>query len=58
MLFQEAFGNSVDVGVIAVPNPDYVPGRWWRYSEGVREVLGESIAFIYAEFVFRPPKAS
>jgi uncharacterized SAM-binding protein YcdF (DUF218 family) len=53
-LFQEAFGNSVRVGIIAVPNPDYAPRRWWLYSEGVRDVLGEGIAYAYARLFFHP----
>jgi uncharacterized SAM-binding protein YcdF (DUF218 family) len=56
LLFQSAFGRETAVGIIAVPNPDYDPKRWWRYSEGVREVLGESIAYLYAEFLFHPGK--
>lgn len=55
MLFQEAFGPQVAVGIVSVQNPDYDPARWWHYSEGVREILGESIAYLYAKFVFRPP---
>jgi uncharacterized SAM-binding protein YcdF (DUF218 family) len=55
LLFQLAFGDSVSVGIIAVPNPDYDSGRWWHYSEGVREVLGETIAYVYAKFFFYPP---
>src|SRR4029077_21234298 len=39
LLFQEAFGKDVTVGIIAVPNPDYDARHWWRYSEGVRDVL-------------------
>jgi uncharacterized SAM-binding protein YcdF (DUF218 family) len=54
MLFQRAFGPDADVGVISVPDPDYDPAHWWRYSEGVREVLGENIAWIYAAFLFHP----
>jgi uncharacterized SAM-binding protein YcdF (DUF218 family) len=54
MLFQDAFGPDVEVGVVAVPDPDYDPAHWWRYSEGVRTVLSESIAWVYAEFLFRP----
>jgi uncharacterized SAM-binding protein YcdF (DUF218 family) len=54
LLFQEAFGRDVKVGIIALPDPDYDPKRWWRYSEGVREVLGESIAYFYAKFLFYP----
>jgi uncharacterized SAM-binding protein YcdF (DUF218 family) len=54
MLFQRAFGDSATVGIISEPDPDYDPAHWWRYSEGVREVLGESIAWFYAAFLFHP----
>ena len=52
LLYQKAFDQNVTVGIIAVSNPDYNPKQWWRYSDGVREVIGESIAYIYAEFFF------
>jgi uncharacterized SAM-binding protein YcdF (DUF218 family) len=55
LLFQEALGPDVKIGIIAAPNPDYEPKHWWRYSEGVREVVGESIAYAYAKFLFHPP---
>jgi uncharacterized SAM-binding protein YcdF (DUF218 family) len=54
LLFQEALGNKVDVGIIGIPSPDYDAKRWWRYSDGVREVIGESIAYLYAKLFFRP----
>lgn len=54
LLFQEAFGKDVKVGIISVPSPDYDAQHWWRYSEGVREILGESIAYVYAKFFFWP----
>lgn len=54
LLFQKAFGTSAQVGIIAVPDRDYDPAHWWRYSEGVREILGESIAYVYAAFLFHP----
>ena len=57
LLFQEALGREVAVGIIAVPNPDYDARRWWRYSEGVREILGESIAYLYATVFFSPATA-
>jgi len=56
LLFRKAFGKGVKVGIITVPNPDYDPRRWWRYSEGVREVLGETIAYIYARLLFWPSR--
>ena len=55
LLFQKAFGSGVAVGVISIPDPDYDAKHWWRTSEGVREVLGESIAYIYARIFFHPP---
>jgi uncharacterized SAM-binding protein YcdF (DUF218 family) len=54
LLFQEAFGKNVPVGIIAVPNPDYDSKHWWRYSEGVRDVFSEGIAYIYAKLFFYP----
>src|SRR6266704_6484256 len=54
LLFQEALGNNVRVGIISIPNPDYDAKHWWRYSNGVREVIDESIAYIYAKLLFYP----
>jgi len=56
LLFQKAFGDEITVGVIAVPSPDYDSSRWWRYSEGVRAVLGETIAYVYAKVFFFPDR--
>ncbi|MEQ1852441.1 MAG: ElyC/SanA/YdcF family protein [Chthoniobacteraceae bacterium] len=49
LLFQRAFGDGVKVGIIAVPNPDYDAQRWWRYSQGVRDVVTESVGYAYAK---------
>jgi hypothetical protein len=57
MLFQKALGPGVEVGIISVPDPDYDASHWWRSSDGVREVLDEGIAYIYAKFFFWPAKA-
>ena len=48
LLFEKAFGPTTRVGVVALEDPEYDPMHWWRTSEGVREVLGESIAYVYA----------
>lgn len=56
MLFQEAFGPGVKVGIISVSNPDYDPRYWWRYSDGVREVSSEALAYVYAKIFFWPAK--
>jgi hypothetical protein len=54
LLFQKAFGPGTKVGIISVPSIDYEPSRWWRYSGGVKEVISESVAYIYARLFFWP----
>jgi uncharacterized SAM-binding protein YcdF (DUF218 family) len=54
LLFGKALGKNVAVGIIAVPNPDYDKGRWWRYSEGVKDVGSEAFAYVYARLFFHP----
>jgi uncharacterized SAM-binding protein YcdF (DUF218 family) len=56
LLFQEAFGKRVNVGIIAVHNPDYDAKHWWRSSDGFREVVSEAMAYVYAKLFFHPPK--
>ena len=58
LLFQAAFGDKVKVGVIAVQNPDYDPKRWWRSSDGFRDVVSEAIAYFYAKLFFHPRKVT
>jgi uncharacterized SAM-binding protein YcdF (DUF218 family) len=58
LLFQEAFGKNTKVGIIAVSNPDYDRKHWWRYSQGVKDVVSEGIAYLYAKFFFNPSESS
>jgi uncharacterized SAM-binding protein YcdF (DUF218 family) len=58
LLFQKALGNKVTVGVIAIPNPDYDANYWWRYSAGVKEVISEAAAYVYASLFFHPSTSS
>lgn len=55
LLFQEAFGPETVIGIIAVPTPDYDPHYWWHYSEGLKDVFGETVAYFYVKLFFRPP---
>jgi hypothetical protein len=55
-LFRLALGNDIPVGVISAPHPEYDAGRWWASSSGVRTIIGEAIAYLYARFVFNPPQ--
>jgi uncharacterized SAM-binding protein YcdF (DUF218 family) len=54
LLFSKALGPEISVGIIAVPNPDYDARRWWRYSEGVKDVISETAAYLYAKLLFYP----
>lgn len=58
LLYQEAFGPDVKIGIIAASNPDYDPRRWWKCSPGVRDVMSETIAYLYAKILFRPDAAA
>ena len=56
MLFKEAMGEEIPVGIIACENREYDPKRWWKTSSGVRTVLDETIAYIYAKLVLDPER--
>jgi uncharacterized SAM-binding protein YcdF (DUF218 family) len=56
LLFQKAFGDEAGVGIIAIRSPDYDSAHWWRFSEGVRDVVGEALAYLYAKVFFHPSK--
>jgi len=54
LLYEKAFGPGVDIGVVALENQDYDATRWWKSSEGVKEVISESAAYVYARIFFHP----
>jgi len=54
ILFKKVF-PSVNVGIIAIIPENYNTSRWWLSSAGVRSVVSESIAYLYARFIFSPP---
>ena len=55
LMFEKALGKGVTVGVIAIPADDYDEKHWWHYSIGVRTIIGETLAYTYARFLFYPP---
>lgn len=57
LLYRKAFGDDVEIGVIAIPNSRYAASKWWRFSEGVKEVISESAAYLYARLIFTPDRA-
>ena len=52
LLYEKAFGPGVSIGAIAIEDPSYDPARWWASSAGVRDVLSEAIAYVYARVFF------
>lgn len=57
LLFEKALGPGVRVGIVAVASGGYQAERWWAWSDGVRSVIGETLAYLYARFLFVPPAA-
>jgi uncharacterized SAM-binding protein YcdF (DUF218 family) len=58
LLYQRALGYDVEVGVIALQDRRFDQERWWRSSVGVRTVLGETIAYLYAKIFFSLQRSS
>jgi hypothetical protein len=56
LLFRKALVDNVTVGVISCPNEDFDPKHWWASSDGCREVIGETIAYLYARLFFWPAR--
>lgn len=54
LLFEKAFGPPYEIGIIAIEVQDYDPQHWWRSSAGVRTVLDETFAYLYARLLFHP----
>lgn len=50
LLFKKVLAPHIKVGAIAAKTQDYDPKKWWCSSQGVRTVIDEAIAYIYAQF--------
>ena len=55
LLYQLAFGPHSQIGMMGIVDREFDPAHWWRSSAGVRTVISETIAYLYARFIFRPP---
>jgi hypothetical protein len=54
LLFERAFGPETTIGITALDIPDPNRKPWWKTSVGVRGVISEVMAYIYARFLFNP----
>lgn len=52
VLYRLAIGRTNKIGIISFPSREYDPARWWTTSQGVRETIDETVAYIYAKFLF------
>ena len=54
LLFQKALGSDIKVGIISIPPDDFPARQWYRYSAGIKDVIAESAAYLYARLFFHP----
>ncbi|MHC0063133.1 YdcF family protein [Nostoc sp. UIC 10890] len=51
LIFKKLLNPNIKVGVIAAKTQDYDPEKWWASSAGVRTIIDEAIAYVYARFL-------
>lgn len=54
LMYQEALGDSIKVGIISAPNLFYGNHDWWKTSKGFREVMNEVFAYLFTRLLFKP----
>jgi hypothetical protein len=54
LLYEEAFGPLVQVGVISIRPQDYGEGQWWRSSTAALDVAEQAIGLLWVELFFDP----
>jgi hypothetical protein len=54
ILYRKAFNKYSRVGVISLHDLSYDNKKWYNDSRGVRQVLSETIGYVYTCFFFHP----
>jgi hypothetical protein len=54
LLYRMAFGDEVEVGVLAAQPSDYDAQRWWGSSAGVKATMGEVLSLAWTKCCFWP----
>ncbi len=54
LLYRKAFEGEKKIGVISIQDQSYEPHKWYRFSQGVRTVLSETIGYTYNMIFFHP----
>lgn len=53
-LYKKATNGEFEIGIIASQPDDYNSKQWWKTSNGVRSVIDETVAYLYATIFFHP----
>jgi hypothetical protein len=56
LLYREAFGGDVPIGVGALRPDGYDAERWWRSISGARDVLEQASGLVWTLCFFRAPR--
>jgi hypothetical protein len=48
LLYAHLLGKNYKLGIVACADRSYDNRKWWRYSNGVRSIADESLAYVYA----------
>jgi len=51
LVYAKVFGSETDVGVVAWKPPEYGLEPWWRSSQRAKELLSESVGYIFELFL-------
>jgi hypothetical protein len=54
LLYQIAFGGTVNIGILTAVPEHYDPSAWWRSSVGTKIVLSEAIGWAWTSLFFDP----
>ncbi len=54
LVYEKALGPATQVGISNVAEVNFDPKVWWKSSMGFRNVLDETIAYLYARLLFSP----
>lgn len=54
MMYEKALGPAYRVGVYSFSDEDFDPKHWWQSSYGMRAVVYEGLAYLYAALFFHP----
>jgi len=54
-VYRLAFGSDFDIGILSAAPTNYDASHWWHDSDGVKDVIGETISLLWTACCFYPP---